>query len=158
MPSVKLIFLSAYENTEYMVEALRSGANGYVSKRVASGELLKVIRDVLNGQCYVGPLLTRQAFDLLAKSSKNDIEAPDLLSPRQSAVLQLIAEGKSRKEIAGLLKVSVRTVEFHKSAIMRVLHAKSVTDLALYAAAKGMVSLRSHGSMSETPRLRKQTA
>jgi DNA-binding NarL/FixJ family response regulator len=140
LPSARLIFLTMHAGEDYVTEAFRAGAMGYLLKRAAASELLTAIHTVLKGNHYVSPLVTRNSLDLLISSSKPEVNAADRLSPRQREVLQLVAEGRSRKEIASILNISVKTVEFHKSKIMRELNLHTTADFTLYAIEHGIIS------------------
>jgi DNA-binding NarL/FixJ family response regulator len=135
LPSAKLIFLTMHGDTEYVTEAFRAGAAGYLLKRAAASELLTAIREVLKGNYYVSPLVARNALELLVGAAKSD-----RLTPRRREVLQLVAEGRSRKEIAGILSISVRTVEFHKAELTQELNLRTVADFTRYAIEHGMIT------------------
>jgi DNA-binding NarL/FixJ family response regulator len=140
LPSARLIFLTMHAGEDYVTEAFRAGAMGYLLKRSAASELLTAIHTVLKGNHYVSPLVTHNALDLLISSSKPEGKAVDRLPPRQREVLQLVAEGRSRKEIASILNISVKTVEFHKSKIMRELNLQTTADFTRYAIEHGIIS------------------
>jgi DNA-binding NarL/FixJ family response regulator len=140
LPSIRLIFLTMHAGEDYVTEAFRAGARGYLLKRAAASELLTAIHTVLKGNHYVSPLVTRNSLDLLISSSKPESKAADRLPPRQREVLQLVAEGRSRKEIASILNISVKTVEFHKSKIMRELNLQTTADFTRYAIEHGIIS------------------
>jgi DNA-binding NarL/FixJ family response regulator len=139
LPSAKLIFLTMHADADYVTEAFRAGAAGYLLKRSAASELLTAIREVLNGNHYVSPLVTRNALDMLITSKNNESKFSDRLTARQREVLQLVAEGRTRKETASALGISVKTVEFHKAAVMRQLNLKTAADFTLYAIEHGMI-------------------
>ena len=141
LPAAKLIFVTMHADADFVTEAFRAGAAGYLLKRSAASELLTAIREVLKGNHYVSPLVTRNALDLFIASSKTGGgKLADRLTPRQREVLQLVAEGRSRKEIAGALSISVKTVEFHKATLMRELNLRTVADFTLYAIEHGMIA------------------
>jgi DNA-binding NarL/FixJ family response regulator len=140
LPSAKLIFLTMHADADYVTEAFRAGAAGYLLKRSAASELLTAIREVLNGNHYVSPLVTRNALDMLMTSNKAEGKFSDRLTARQREVLQLVAEGRTRKETANALGISVKTVEFHKAAVMRALNLKTAADFTLYAIEHGMIA------------------
>ena len=143
VPDSKLIFLTMHATPTYAMEAFKAGASGYLIKRSAASELKQAIQAVMRGQHYMTPLITK---DLLA-ATFDPSEVPmrsrpvTMLTPRQREVLQLIAEGKGTKDIATLLNISVKTVEFHKSRIMEELDLHSTAELTKYAVAEGLVSL-----------------
>jgi DNA-binding NarL/FixJ family response regulator len=140
LPAAKIIFVTMHADAEFVTEAFRAGAAGYLLKRSAASELLTAIRQVLKGNHYVSPLVTRNALDLFIASSKPGTKSGDRLTPRQREVLQLVAEGRSRKEIGTALNISVKTVEFHKAALMRELNLRTVADFTLYAIEHGMIA------------------
>jgi DNA-binding NarL/FixJ family response regulator len=140
LPSAKVIFVTMHADADFVTEAFRAGAAGYLLKRSAASELLTAIREVLKGNHYVSPLVTRNALDLFIASSKPGGKLGDRLTPRQREVLQLVAEGRSRKEIGAALNISVKTVEFHKAALMRELNLRTVADFTLYAIEHGMIA------------------
>jgi DNA-binding NarL/FixJ family response regulator len=140
LPSARLIFLTMHAGTDYVTEAFRAGAMGYILKRAAASELLTAIHTVLKGNHYVSPLVTRNSLDLLISSSKPGGKLSDCLTPRRREVLQLVAEGRSRKEIAGILNISVKTVEFHKGKLMRELNLQTVADYTRYAIEHGIIT------------------
>mgnify|MGYP001585981040 CR=1 FL=1 len=139
LPSARLIFVTMHADADYVAEAFRAGAMGYILKRSAASELLTAIRVVLKGNHYVSPLVTRNALDLLISSSKPQGKFSDRLTPRQREVLQLVAEGRSRKEIACILNISVKTVEFHKGKLMHELNLQTVADFTRYAIEHGII-------------------
>lgn len=139
LPSARLIFVTMHAGADYVTEAFRAGAMGYILKRAAASELLTAIRAVLKGDQYVSPLVTRNTLDLLISSSKPEVRLSDRLTPRQREVLQLVAEGRSRKEVASILNISVKTVEYHKGKLMRELNLQTVADFTRYAIDHGII-------------------
>jgi DNA-binding NarL/FixJ family response regulator len=139
-PSTKLIFVTMYADADYIAEAFRAGAAGYVLKRSAASELLTAIREVLKGNHFVSPIVTKYAVDSMVEPSKFVGRLSDRLRPRQREVLQLVAEGRTRKEIAALLNIAVKTVEFHKAPLRRGLHLRTVADFTRYAIEHGMIT------------------
>ena len=129
-PSVKLVFLTMSEETELAVTAFESGASGYLLKRSAASELLTAILEVMQGRSYVTPLITEALVGTLMHQDKRK---PSELTSRQREVLQLLAEGRSMKEVASVLNVAPRTVAFHKYQIMNQLNVKSTAELVRYA-------------------------
>ena len=130
LPGAKLIFVTVHSDSPYVVEAFRAGASGYLLKRSAAAELVTAIREVLLGNLYVTPLIAKSALEGILKVAER--RGP-LLSARQREVLQLVAEGHSAKEIAVILRISPKTVEFHKSWIMKKLDLHSTAELTRYA-------------------------
>jgi DNA-binding NarL/FixJ family response regulator len=139
MPDVRLIFLTVNEDPDLAAEAFRLGASGYLLKNSAASELLQAIREVFQGRSYVTPLATQGLLDRL--QNPEPAKARFELSPRQREVLQLLAEGHTMKEIASLLKITPRTVGFHKYAMMEALGIQSSALLVQFALKQGYVSV-----------------
>ncbi len=140
MPAVKVIFLTVNDDPDLAGEAFRAGGSGFVLKNSAASELLQAIQDVAQGRSYVTPLATRGMVDNLLRQPESATGAREL-SPRQREVLQLLAEGRTMKEIAGILKITPRTVAFHKYSMMEDLGIKSSAELVQFAIKKRIVSL-----------------
>ncbi len=140
LPATKLIFVTMHEDADFVIAALRAGAAGYVVKRAAASEMMTAIREVLKGHFYVSPLIAREAIDLFLASSTSVSKLSDTLTARQREVLQLVAEGLSRKEMAAILNISIKTVEFHKAALMRELNLHNSADLTRYAIEHGLIT------------------
>ncbi|OQW32670.1 MAG: DNA-binding response regulator [Nitrospira sp. SG-bin1] len=141
-PSAKLLFLTMHTSPSYVKEAFDVGASGYLLKRSAPMELTLAIDAVLKGQQYLTPSITKVMLaPTLGHERTSTIKgsAADL-TPRQREVLQLIGEGKGTKEIAFLLHVSVKTVEFHKTSIMKQLNLHTTAELMRYAITEGLAS------------------
>ena len=128
---VRLVFLTMNEDPDLAAEAFRAGASAYLLKHSAASELMVAIREVMQGRSYVTPLLTEALMGVLLN---NDGRKPDRgLTPRQREVLQLLAEGRSMKEVAAVLNLTPRTVAFHKYQMMEQLKIKSTAELIQYA-------------------------
>jgi len=140
MPAVKVIFLTVNEDPDLAAEAFRAGASGFVLKGSAASELLQAIQDVFEGRSYVTPLATQGMVDHLLHQPESAKGAREL-SPRQREVLQLLAEGRTMKEIGAILKIAPRTVAFHKYSMMELLGIKSSAELVQFAIKKRIVSL-----------------
>lgn len=140
VPDAKLVFLSMHGDPTYVTEAFRAGASGYVLKRASAVELLLAIRTALRGQTYVSPMLAKDVLEPLLQRKQTLESAQAQLTLRQREVLQLVAEGRSLKEIASILCVSVKTVEFHKTRIGKQLGLHTTADLTKYAVSHGLVS------------------
>ncbi|PYT27230.1 MAG: DNA-binding response regulator [Acidobacteria bacterium] len=138
LPDTKLLFVSMHADSQYVAEAFRAGGSGYLLKSCASSELVSAIHQVLQGRQYVTPAISTGELAQTAEVRPGAI-LPQL-SPRQREVLQLVTEGQTAKEIAGRLRISVKTVEFHKTRIMRALRVRSVAELTRYAVTRGLVS------------------
>jgi DNA-binding NarL/FixJ family response regulator len=135
-PKTKTILLTRHDEDEYLIEALRAGVKGYVLKNQAASDLVHAIQLVCRGQVYLSPGMSSVVVD--AYLSKTDLPV-DPLSSREREVLQLIAEGKSTKDIASLLGISVKTADSHRSRLMRKLDIHEVASLVRYAVRKGLV-------------------
>jgi len=143
VPESKLIILTMHASPTYATEAFQAGASGYLLKRSAASELSQAIQSVLQGRQYLTPLITKDVLDSVFKPSTGERGTPasTALTPRQREVLQLVAEGRGTKEIATILSVSVKTVEFHRSRIMQQLDIHTTADLTKYAITHGITSL-----------------
>lgn len=143
-PNTKLIFLTMQTSPTYATEAFQAGANGYLLKRSAPMELPLAIEAVLRGQHYLTPAIAKPVLDRAigpSSPSPSSIKrSPSDLTQRQREVLQLIGEGKTTKEIATLLNVSVKTVEFHKARLMEELDFHSTAELMRYAITQGLAN------------------
>ena len=135
--SVKLIYVTMNEDPDIAAEAFRVGASAYLLKRSTPVELLTAIREVMLGRSYVTPLVTEQLVESLLKVEEH--KAGQELTSRQREILQLVAEGRSMKEIAGVLDITPRTVAHHKYRLMDQLHIKSTAELVQYAVKHNMV-------------------
>jgi DNA-binding NarL/FixJ family response regulator len=131
LPDVKLVFLTMNEEPDVAAEAFRSGASGYLLKRSAGSELATAVREVMQGRSYITPLVAQGLVGALMRFNAQNPE-PELTS-RQREVLQLLAEGKSMKEIGAVLDVAPRTVAAHKYQLMQQLKVKTTAELIQYA-------------------------
>jgi DNA-binding NarL/FixJ family response regulator len=136
--SVKLIYLTMNPEPRLAAEALKLGASGYLLKSSAATELKQAIREALRGRSYITPLITGEVVDSLIEL-RDAREAPEL-TIRQREVLQLLAEGRSMKEVGGILNVAPRTVAFHKYRMMAQLRLKTTAELIQFAVRQGVVS------------------
>jgi DNA-binding NarL/FixJ family response regulator len=128
MPRVKLIFLTMNEDPDLAAEAMRKGASGYLLKTCAASELLDAIPAAIKGKSYVTPKIARGMREAFIQNP--EVKSPEKeLTPRQGEVIQLLAEGKSMKEAADILKVSPRTIAFHKYRMMKELGIKTNAEL-----------------------------
>ncbi len=131
LPS-KIIVLTQHIEMHYAIEAFRAGASGYVLKMSAREDLVAAIREIMHGRSYISPLITNDVISLLLEA-KSEEDTGQALTLRQREVLQLIAEGKTAKEIANLLEISARTAEGHKYEIMQALGVKTTAELVQQA-------------------------
>lgn len=140
LPSIKLIFLTMHADPVYAKEAFHIGASGFLLKRSAASELSQAIHAAMKGQYYVTPAIAKDFLGSLTQQMPAAQVETNSLTPRQREVLQLIAEGHSTKEIAKILNVSPKTIEFHRTRIIRELDLHSTAELTRYAIAQGLVS------------------
>lgn len=139
--TAKLVFLTMHSDQTYATRALEAGASGYVLKHAASDELVSAIRQALRGEIYLSPALRTPALDqMLAGRDRPNAKAIAELTGRQREVIQLLAEGKSAKEIAAVLNISPRTAETHKYKIMDELGLKTSAELVQYAIRHGLIA------------------
>lgn len=141
-PDSRLVCVTQQTDVEYLIAALHAGVMGFVSKQDILGELVDALKTVLQGGLYITPSL-RNAYYKLSRENSGKLKAGDSpLTSRQREVLQLIAEGKSTKEIAVALNISAKTVEFHRGGIAEILGLSSVADLTRYALQHGIAQHR----------------
>lgn len=132
LPNVKLIFLTMNEDPDLAVEAMKSGASGYLLKTSAGSELFSAIREALRGKSYLTPQIARAMQESFIRDPRG-AKCQKLLTPRQREVLQLLAEGKPMKIVADILRIAPRTVAFHKYRVMQDLGLKSNAELIQFA-------------------------
>jgi DNA-binding NarL/FixJ family response regulator len=137
-PEVRVVILSMHAGEEYVLKALRAGAVGYLLKDAATGELELALRSVMRGESWFSPAVSRQVVEGYVQRVGGEAVA-DTLTARQREVLKLVAGGKSTKEIAYELKLSVKTVETHRAQIMERLGIRDVAGLVRYALRTGLV-------------------
>jgi DNA-binding NarL/FixJ family response regulator len=130
LKSVKLVFVTMNQDPDLAAEAFRAGASGYLLKQSAASELMTAIRQVMAGRSYVTPLMTEGLMEALMQPPET---GPAELTPRQREILQLLAEGRSMKEVANELNITPSTVAFHKYRMMEQLKVKSSAELVQYA-------------------------
>jgi DNA-binding NarL/FixJ family response regulator len=141
-PDVNVLILTMNKDKEYLYLALSAGAKGYLLKEDADKELFSAIEKVRQGRTYISPFFSEEVFDDLVQIGRGDAKTifeTDPLTPREREVLKLVAEGKSSKEIANLLFISVSTVNNHRASIMEKLNLNKATDLVKYAIRKGYI-------------------
>lgn len=137
-----IVFLSMHSDESYVLRALKAGARGYLLKDSAEADLIRAIHAVAGGKSFFSPAVSKVLLDdYMRKLQRSGAEdAYDLLTPREREILQLLVEGKSNKDVANMLNLSVYTVETHRSNIMQKLNLKGVPELILYAVRKGIIS------------------
>jgi DNA-binding NarL/FixJ family response regulator len=138
-PRIKVIYLTQNREPRIAAEALRRQASGYLLKDSAASELKAAIREAIRGRRYISPSIAERMADADLGAEAEDVGLRDL-SPRQREVLQLLAEGKSMKQVAAILEISPRTVEFHKYRIMELLGVKTGAELVQYAIKYGLIA------------------
>ena len=140
-PKAKVVFLTMHQEAAYARRALEAGAAGYVLKHSAPAELLTAIRAALDGKTYLTPALAGEVLQSMRDGPARAADPATALTPRQREILQLLAEGRSAKEIAGTLGISPRTVEFHKYQMMESLHVHNNAELIHFAIKQGIVAI-----------------
>ena len=140
-PGLKVVFLTMHHEVAYARRALEAGAAGFVLKHSAPAELVAAMHAVLDGKAYVTPVLAGEVLHDIQRDPKAVNDPVTLLTARQREILQLFAEGRSAKEIAGTIDISVRTVEFHKYQMMETLGLHNSTELTHFAIKHGIVTI-----------------
>jgi len=141
-PELAVMILSMHADESYVLRALRAGARGYLLKDSAEADLTRAVHVVAGGKSFFSPAVSKLLLDdYVRKLKRSGTDDPyDLLTPREREVLQLVAEGKSNKDIANLLNLSVYTVESHRSNLMEKLHLNGLPELILFAVRRGIIS------------------
>jgi RNA polymerase sigma factor (sigma-70 family) len=141
-PRIEVVMLSMHSDEGYVLRSLKAGARAYLLKDSAEADLARAIRAAAEGKSFFSPAVGKVLLeDYMRKLQRTGAEdSYELLSPREREILQLVAEGKSSKEIATLLNLSVYTVETHRAKLMQKLNLRSVPELILYAVRKGIIS------------------
>jgi DNA-binding NarL/FixJ family response regulator len=141
-PQTAIVILSMHSDESYVLRALKAGARAYLLKDSAETDLINAIHAVTDGKAYFSPVISKMMVeDYLRRMRERDVDdSYELLTAREREVLQMLAEGKSNKDIANLLQLSVYTVETHRSNILEKLNLHSMPELILYAVRKGVIS------------------
>lgn len=139
-PSIKMIFVTMHDDVDYVRSAFEAGASGYLLKRSAVDELEQAIRVVWAGNTYITPLIAKDLIETFLATRPAHSRHKKVLTFRQREVLQLLAEGRAVKEIAVRLKISTRTVEFHKAQAMEQLGLRTTAELIKYALTHGILA------------------
>jgi DNA-binding NarL/FixJ family response regulator len=139
--NVKVVFLTMHQNAAYARRALEAGASGFVVKHSAPEELVLAIHAALKGRTFITPSLTRQVVEQAESGERGENKGAKSLTLRQREILQLLAEGRSAKEIASGLAISTRTVEFHKYQMMQMHGIRSSAELVHFAIKLGVVTI-----------------
>lgn len=142
LPETQLVMLSMHSDEGYVLRALKAGAKAYLLKDSAEADLASAVRAAAAGKSFFSPAVGKVLLeDYMRKLQRTGAEdSYDLLSPREREILQLVAEGKSSKDIANLLNISVYTVETHRARVMQKLNLHGIPELILYAVRKGVIS------------------
>jgi DNA-binding NarL/FixJ family response regulator len=138
-PDTRIIVLSAHSSEEYVGQALRAGAAGYLLKDAATVELELAIKSVARGETYLSPAVSKHVISNYVRRVGGEAGSLELLTPRQRETLQLVAQGKSTKEIARILHISVKTIETHRAQLMDRLDIHDVAGLVRFALRVGLV-------------------
>jgi DNA-binding NarL/FixJ family response regulator len=139
-PKTKVVILSMYDDKTHVTQAIRAGVAGYLLKGAAVAELPLAIKAVMAGETYLTPRVSRHVVDGFLHDEAGGGDLLEALPPRQREILQLIAEGRSTKEIAGIFEVSVKTIETHRARLMERLDIHDVPGLVRFAIRSGLVS------------------
>ena len=134
-----VIMLSMHANEEYVLQALRAGASGYLVKDAATAELEIAMRSVINGKTYLSPSISKTLIDEYLDNSAKARSPLERLTTRQREILQLVTEGHTTRQIAELLSVSVKTVETHRAQLMDRLEIRDIPGLVRYAIRTGLI-------------------
>ena len=137
----KVVFLTMHRDVAYARRALEAAASGFVLKHSAPSELVTAVREALRGQTYVTPMIAGELLLSYREGTSGSRDSAQRLTTRQREVLQLFAEGRSAKEVAGVLKLSIRTAEVHKARSLEALGLRSMAELVQYAIRNGIISV-----------------
>jgi len=141
-PQTRVLILSMHANDDYVLEALKNGAIGYVLKDTGMAELVKAVREVAAGRRYLSPVLAERAIDAYVRQTQEStLDRYETLTDREREVLHLAAEGLTNTKVADRLSISPRTAESHRSNMMRKLNLRTQTDLVIYALRRGIITL-----------------
>jgi DNA-binding NarL/FixJ family response regulator len=139
-PDVRILILSMYDNEQYFFEALRAGASGYVLKSVADRDLIEACRAAMRGESFLYPgAVTALIRDYLERDRRGDRMPDSILTPREEQITKLIAEGNSAKEIADILRISIKTVDRHRANVLQKLGLRDRLDLTRFAIRTGLI-------------------
>jgi DNA-binding NarL/FixJ family response regulator len=141
LPFARVLILSMHANEEYVLQALRAGASGYLLKDSGKQELILAVNSIMQGKTYLSPEVSKHVIDNYVQSVGGMSAPLERLTPRQREILQLIAEGKTNKEIAHVLRIAVKTVDTHRTQLMERLDIHDVAGLVRFAIQMGLVSM-----------------
>ena len=139
--TTRVVFLTMHRDVAYARRAMEAGAAGFVLKHSVASELVTALREVLRGRTYVTPMIAGELFQSYRDGDSGPCDPGRRLTARQREVLQLIAEGRSAKAVASVLKISIRTAEAHKAHILAALGLRTTADLVQYAIRNGIISV-----------------
>jgi DNA-binding NarL/FixJ family response regulator len=142
LPAVRIVMLSMHSDESYVLRALKAGARGYLLKASPEADVIAAIRAVASGNAYFSPSITKLLVEeYVVEARRRGVEdSYDLLSTREKEILHILASGKTNREIAELLFISVATVETHRNNVFQKLHLHNLAELILYAVRKGLIS------------------
>ncbi len=140
-PDTKVVILSMHQDEGYVLKALKAGARAYILKNSAEADLIRAVRTVADGKSFFSPVISKMLLEDYVRQirDKHVEDSYDLLTPREREVLQLLAEGRTNKEVANLLHLSVYTVDAHRGNILQKLNLHGVPEMVLYAVRKGII-------------------
>lgn len=138
-PGVRVVILSMHANEEYVLQALRAGASGYLLKDAKKQELLLAVKSVASGKTYLSPEVSKHVIDNYVQSVGTQGSPLEKLTPRQREILKLISEGRTNKEMAGILNLSIKTIDTHRTQLMDRLDIHDVAGLVRFAIKMGLV-------------------
>jgi DNA-binding NarL/FixJ family response regulator len=141
LPFARVLILSMHANEEYVLQALRAGASGYLLKDSGKQELMLAVKSIMEGKTYLSPEVSKHVIDNYVQSVGGKSDPLERLTPRQREILQLIAEGKTNKEIAHVLRIAVKTVDTHRTQLMERLDIHDVAGLVRFAIQMGLVPM-----------------
>lgn len=141
-PDVKVVILTMHRNEEYLSQVLRAGAAGYVVKQAAPEDLVSAIRAICQGESFLSPSIPQEMIEECIRQAEvtNVADRYDRLTTREREVLQMVAEGRSNREMAALLNISIKTIETHRANLMDKLDIHSTAELTQYAIQKKVIS------------------
>lgn len=138
-PKSRVLILTVHEDKSLMEEAIRAGANGYILKRAIKDQLISAIHTVMRDELYLHPVMSRMLLESKTSKQMPSEHSPDPLTPRETEVLRLIARGYTNSQIAEILHISVRTVEYHRGNLTGKLNLRSRVELMKYAEEMGLI-------------------
>jgi DNA-binding NarL/FixJ family response regulator len=140
-PATQVVILSMHSDEGYVLRALKAGARAYILKNSAEADLIRAVRSVAEGKSFFSPVISKMLLEDYVRQirDKQVEDSYDLLTPREREILQLIAEGKTNKEVANVLHLSVHTVDAHRGNILQKLNLHGIPELILYAVRKGII-------------------